>query len=151
MVRISLRPSLPADELMARHFVHGAEQALVMDATPAQLLLHHGKPLSREGLCSVSVHLSLLPPANAYIEPEHAVLVPHGYDGDILVNVVFHLDHRLRRLREAGAVSESNVVVDGLLNGDARAWVIFRADELRINRNAAAAEEPLHPVRERGV
>src|SRR5438270_123473 len=92
---------------------------------------------------------SLFAPPDVHIKSQHAVLVSHSYDGDILINVVFHLDHRLRRLREAGDVSKGDVVVDLLFNGHARAWVIFRADELRIDgHTAAAGKEPLHPVTE---
>ncbi len=39
----------------------------------------------------------------------------------------------------------------GLLNGHARARVVFRADKLWINFHPAGAKEPLHAVTERGV
>src|ERR1051325_3973231 len=95
---------------------------------------------------------SLMAPPDVHIKSQHAVLVSHSYDGDIFINVVFHLDHRLRRLREAGDVSEGDVVVDLLFNGHASAWVVFRADELRIDGDAAASgKKPLYAVTERRV
>src|SRR5215510_12723372 len=72
---------------------------------------------------------SLLPPPDMNVKPQHTVLIPDRYDGDVLVNVVFHLNHRLRRLGEAGDIGKSNIVVDLLLNRYARARVVFRADE----------------------
>src|SRR5579859_5032284 len=97
-----------------------------------------------------SYHVFLLLAApDVHVKSEHAILVSYRYDGDVLVDVVSHLDHRLRRLGEAGDVGKGQVVVDLLFNGDAGAGVIFRADELRIDSDAAAAgEEPLHAVAE---
>src|SRR5579884_120742 len=89
--------------------------------------------------------------ADVHIKPQNAVLVPYSYDGNIFVYVVFHLNYRLCRLREAGDVSKRDVVVDGLLNSDAGAGVIFRANELRINLDAACAKEPLHAIAERCI
>lgn len=68
---------------------------------------------------------SLSAPSDAHIKSEHPVLIPDSYDGNIFVDVVFHLHHRFRRLREAGDVRESDVVIDGLLNSDARAGIVF--------------------------
>ena len=89
--------------------------------------------------------------ANMDVKTQHAVLVPHGHDGNVLINVVFHLNHRLSGLGQAGDVGECDIVVDLLFNGDARAGVVFRAYKLRINLDPAGAKEPLHAVTERGI
>src|SRR5260221_13495344 len=91
---------------------------------------------------------SLLALADMNVKADDSVLIAHGHHGDIFINVVFQLDHSLRRLREAGDVGESDVVVDLLLDGDPRAGVIFRADELWIDLDAAGAGKPLHAVTE---
>src|SRR5579859_2526248 len=97
-----------------------------------------------------SYHVFLLLAApDVHVKSEHAILVSYRYDGDVLVDVVFHLDHRLRRLREAGDVGKGQVVIDLLFNGNAGAGVIFRADELWIDGDAATTgKEPLHAVAE---
>src|SRR5262249_47837422 len=126
MVGIGVCPALLADEFMTRNFVHGPEHTLVVNPAAAQLLLHHGKPFSRKWFCSVAVHITIVSPgqssasalksflsfADVHIKAEHTVLIPDRYDGNILVNVVFQLNYRLRRLREAGGISKSHVVVD---------------------------------------
>jgi hypothetical protein len=81
---------------MPRHFGHGREQALIAYAALAQLLFHHGAALRGERLCSISVHASLLPSAYVNIETQNPILVSHRYDGYVLIDIVFHLDHGFR-------------------------------------------------------
>lgn len=87
------------------------------------------------------------------VKPKHAVLIPYRYDGHILIDVVFHLHHRLGLLRDAGDVRERHILVDLLLDGDARGRVVARklADIERIDFYAAGAEQPLHAITERGI
>src|SRR5215472_10925062 len=96
---------------------------------------------------------SLLVTSDMNIKPQHAVLVAHGHDGDVLINVVLHLDHGLRGLGEIGDIGESDVVVDLLFDRDPRDRVVLLPDELGIDLHPAASgpEEPLYPAIDGGV
>src|SRR6478672_2668301 len=151
MVGISFIPILLAYELMPRHFAHGREQAFIADSPLAQLAFHHGEALRRKRLCAIAIHASLFVPAYVDVKAQHPVLVTHRYDRDVLINIVFHLNHRLSGLREAGDVSKSNVIADLLFNRHARAGIVFRADKLWINFYPARAKKPLYAVTEGGI
>src|SRR5438309_5576885 len=95
--------------------------------------------------------MSLFPPAYVDVKTQYPILVSHGYNRYILINIVFHLNHRLSRLRKAGDVSKRNVIADLLFNGHASAGIVFRANKLRIDFYPARPKEPLHAVTEGGI
>src|ERR1035438_9213305 len=58
---------------------------------------------------------------NADIETDHAVLIARAHNRNIAVDVILALNNLLRTLRNVGAVGESNVIGELLLDGDLRA------------------------------
>jgi len=80
---------------MPWYFAHGREQALIADTTLAQLAFHHGEALRRKRLCAIAIHASLFALAYVDVKAQHPILVAHRYDRHVLINIVFHLNHRL--------------------------------------------------------
>src|SRR5580692_503025 len=152
-------------ELVTRNPGHGVEHAFVGNAAGAQLGIDHA--LAQDGESGGLVRRShtadresgpentlFSPVAHAHVEADYAVLIAVAHDRDIAVNVVFALNDLLRTLRDIRAVGESYVIGELLFNGDlrtARRGVGFRGQALRIDLDAANAEEFLHAAADGGV
>ena len=96
----------------------------------------------------------LLPSPHSNIKTDHAVLVAQSDDRHVPGQVVLDLDDLLRGLRDVGCIGERQVVLDLLLNGDG--WTCLRGrglsrQALRIDLDAADAEQLLYPVADCGV
>src|SRR6266536_1061813 len=92
--------------------------------------------------------------SNPHIEADHAILIARTHNRNVPINVVLALDNLLRTLRYIGAVTESNVVRELLLDGDlraARGWIGFRGQHLRIDLDPADSKKFLHAAAHRRV
>jgi len=88
-------------------------------------------------------------PAETHIKAHHSILVPRAHHGEIAIHIVLALDNLLRTLRDIRAVGQSHVVGKLLLDrdlGTACGGVGFGRQTLRINLNAADAEQFLQPI-----
>src|SRR5579863_7166712 len=88
-----------------------------------------------------------------YVDAEGAVVVAEGDDGDVAVDVVFHLNDLLLGGADVADVGDSEVVGDLLFDGDAGGGVLFGAAggdfcKAGIDAEAGDAEEAFEAATE---
>src|ERR1700757_4800617 len=91
---------------------------------------------------------------DTHIEADHAVLIARAHNRNAPVDEILAFNNLFRALRDVGAVGESKVVCELLLDRDlrpARRGVGFGGQSLRIDLDPAYPKQLLHPAADRGI